>query len=171
MKRTLSLIEIDWVGPYSLEGVGAFDGLPDRGLIAVYGTHPVFGDGALLYILDAAQDTFAVRIAQIGDWLSCLPSDPVAYLGRLGGTEPVDDAEWRALIDVAHRLEVFFHAPPWNARGVDAHGIEEPTVVLNLGRRHRLAMEVSTLWNQSAWDPKASSWRPYGSVVEEDNCD
>jgi hypothetical protein len=161
-QRTLQLIEAVWDGPYTQAQLAALGAAHDRGLIVIYGSHPVFGDDALLYIDEARAASFAERILRIDRWLKLLPSEPTFYVGRLGGDKPVSDAEWTDMIEAAHRLLVFFHAPPWNSHGIDHHRVNQPTVVINLGRRHRLALEVSTLWDQSAWDPERADWRPYG---------
>ncbi len=168
-QRVLNLIEIEWRGPFTQAEMAELIEPHDRGVLAIYGSHPVFGDDALLYIDEAREGAFAERLSRIEHWLRFLPSKPTFFIGRLGGTDPVDVATWHGAIDVAHRMLVFFHAPPWNSRGVDHHGVSEPTVVLNLGRRHRIQLEVSTLWDQSAWDPARPDWRPFGTGQQKDD--
>ncbi len=167
----MRIIEVLWSGPCTEEQVAAMNGASDRGLIAIYGSHPVFGSDALLFVdgtenpSDDEDDVerFADRIRRIRPWLDLLPSEPSIYLGRLGGTDPVTGEQWSSAISAAMRLTTFFHAPPWNARHVDHHRVVHPTVVVHLGRRHRLALEVSTLWDQSAWTPDSEEWKPFGS--------
>ena len=169
--ETLRIIEILWSGAHTVADVHEMTGASDRGLLAIYGSHPVFGDDALLFIdgtgstsgADAAPETFAERLNRIGPWIALLPSEATIYVGRLGGTRPVGEAPWAQAISDATRLTTFFHAPPWNGRHVDHHRVQQPTVVLNLGRRHRLAMEVSTLWDQSAWTPETEQWMPFST--------
>ena len=165
-QRTLRIIEIAWSGPYTCEATRAFGAPHDLGLLAIYGSHPVFGDDALLYLDEARDAPFARRVERVAHWTALLPSEPDVYLGRLGGVEPVPEAVWHDCIRDAYRLLVFFHSPPWNSRGIDHHRVAEPTAVLNLGRRHRLALEVSNLWDLSAWVPGSTRWRPYGATFE-----
>ncbi len=165
----IDVIEIAWAGPYTMEEVAVLDRPEDHGVVAIFGTHPVFGDDALLYIDGASDQTFAERASRVRPWHKHLPSKPTVYLGRLGGVDSPAHAEWREQIQRAARLLVFFHAPPWNARGVDHHAVTTPTVVLNVGRRHRLQLEVSTLWDQSAYDPDGGPWRTFApSPPDED---
>lgn len=163
VQRTSELIEVAWSGPHEPAEVEALNGVLDFGLIAIYGSHPVFGPDALLYVDEAREHPFGARMRRVEPWTRHLPSAPSVYLGRLGGPDSPTLDEWRDAIDRAYRLVTFFHAPPWNSRGLDHHGVlGRPTTVLNVGRRHRLAMEVSTAWDESAWDPKGTLWRPYG---------
>ena len=174
--ETLRIIEVLWSGPYTADEIQELNGLEDRGLMAIYGSHPVFGDDALLFIdgtesgrqPDAAADTFSARVSRIEPWLGLLPSAAQFYTGRLGGTAPVSEEAWAQGIAEATRLNTFFHAPPWNGRHVDHHRVLKPTAILNLGRRHRLAMEVSTLWDQSAWAPGADEWQPFATAAPGD---
>lgn len=160
-KKTVTLIELAWSGPYTTQEVLEFTSPEHLGILQVYGTHPVFGDDALLCLDVARRDTFASRIGRIMGWLRFLPSEPTFYLGRPGGTEPVDATALDGLIDTAAKLNVYFHAPPWNGAGVNAHDVTEPTVVLNMGHRHRLQLEVSNLWDHSRWEPGSTDWKPY----------
>ena len=166
-ETTLRLIEIAWTGPHTQAEVAALRGDGDRGVLQVYGSHAVFGDDALLFIGKAFEMRFGGAVAALTPWLRFLPSEPVFYLGRLGGLSPVDEASWERLTDAAERLLVFFHSPPWCSRGIDRHEVAEPTVVLNLGKSHRLAIEVSTLWSTSRWDPDGGAWQPYAPLTRE----
>lgn len=161
---TLRLIEVAWAGPISADEITHLGAVHDLGVLAIYGSHPVFGDDALLYIDEAREAPFASRLDRIGHWLKFLPSEPRFYVGRLGGIDALDEDEWQAQINDAYRMLMFFHAPPWNSRGIDHHQVGTPTVVLNMGRRHRLQLEVSTLWDQSQWDPAVGLWRPFGAL-------
>ena len=164
----LRLIEIAWSGPHTRAECLALRGPGDRGVIQVYGTHPVFGDDSLLFIGRGFEMRFGGAVEALEPWLRFLPSEPAFYLGRLGAAAPVDEAAWSALTEAAERLLVFFHSPPWNSKGVDQHGVAEPTLVLNLGRSHRLAIEVSTLWSTSSWDPDGGPWRPFEPLPREE---
>ena len=156
--RTIRIIEISWSGPHSPSEVAALCSDADRGLLAFYGTHPVFGADALLYLDEAREAAFAQRLERVGAWTRYLPTEPQLYIGRLGGPTQVSPEEHLEAIRVAHRLLCFFHSPPWNSREIDHHQISELTAVLNLGHRHRLALEVSNLWDLSAWEPGSEKW-------------
>jgi hypothetical protein len=160
-KQTLEVIEVAWSGPFSSAQVRAMGTATDRGLLAIYGSHPVFGADALLYIDEARDAPFAHRLARVEPWLKHLPSEPTIYVGRLGGTDAASWDGWLEDILRAYRLAVFFHSPPWNTVGVNHHGLTSATVLLNVGRRHRLALEVSTLWDLSAFDPTGGPWHPF----------
>jgi hypothetical protein len=122
----------------------------------------VFGGDALLCIDAATEGTFSERVLRIQSWFKhTVPSAPQVYVGRLGGTDDIEEEEWRGLISDASRMLLFFHAPPWNSHGINHHQVAESTVVLNHGLRHRLALEVSNLWDQSSWDPDSEDWKPY----------
>ena len=166
MIESLDVVEVAWTGPYRFEDIAGAGADSDRGLLAVYGSHPVFGADALLYIDEAREAPFAARLDRLRPWLLHLPTDATFYVGQLGGRDALGWPEWLDAIQRAYRLAVFFHSPPWNSQGVNHHGVEVPTVLLNVGRRHRLALEVSTLWDRSAYAPGAESallsgWRPY----------
>ena len=45
-----TLINIEWDGPYSLEKVVQLKEPTDKGVYQIYGGHPVYGAGVLLYI-------------------------------------------------------------------------------------------------------------------------
>jgi hypothetical protein len=55
------IIHIDWEGPQSLDAVAKLDGSTDRGVYQIYGSHPVYGSGVLLYI-GRTRGTFAERV-------------------------------------------------------------------------------------------------------------
>lgn len=160
------VIEIAWSGPHTEAEVAQLDSAVDRGVVQVYATHPVFGPDALVYVDEAREAPFASGLARIEHWLRFLGSEPRFYVGRFGGEKPVADEVWHGLIADAYALLVYTHAPPWNSRGVNSHAIVEPTVVVNVGRRHRMMTEVSNLWDRSRWDPRDTAWRPFGSPTE-----
>ena len=56
-------INIHWRGPHSYEDVRGMDGEADRGLYQIYGTHPVYGAGTLLYIGRTWENTFRERFS------------------------------------------------------------------------------------------------------------
>jgi hypothetical protein len=164
---TVRVIEVLWEGPLTLTEALALNAPDDRGVLQIYGSHPVFGDDALLCIDKAGDTPIGERVGRLEQWFGQLPTQPAIYVGRLGGGDTVDADGWHEQIKTAARLLTFYHSPPWNSDGVDAHGVREPVVVLNLGRRHRLSYEVSTIWNLTQWTPDSDEWRPYGQSKPE----
>ncbi len=160
------VIEIKWEGPCSIEEVinKAPKAGSDCGVYQIYGTHNIFGPNSLLYI-GKAPDSFRDRISgHQEDWIGWEASEVQVYLGRLGGvdTMPKDRwHEWEKKIDRAERLLIYYCSPPYNSSGKKSHGITEPTIVFNYGRRNCLPMEVSTLYEESNYVLNRSSWKEY----------
>ncbi len=162
-RKTTNVIEIEWSGPFFSDGLAELNGPGDKGLLQVYGTHPVFGQDSLLYIDATGAGTFSTALERISRWVSCLPSQVSFYVGRLGSAQPLDIEEWEKDLAAAQRLLEFFHSPPWNSKAINHHGVTESTLVLNLGQRHRMSLEVSTMWDESMWAPGEVVWKPYRS--------
>jgi hypothetical protein len=75
------IVDIQWEGPYPLSALGKLsDPARDRGLYQIYGHHPVYGQGALLYIGKALEQTFGLEI-------------PTTGFGNPGGNEDTDNVE------------------------------------------------------------------------------
>lgn len=79
------------------------------------------------------------------------------------GIEPMAKrkwSQWNDQIDRAERLLIFFCSPPYNSKWLKGHGdMPRPTVVLNFMRKHRLPVEVSTLYMSTHCG--SSGWNPY----------
>jgi hypothetical protein len=164
----LHTIEIHWDGPISVEDVlkKANRG-EDYGLYQLYGTHNVLGPDTLLYIGKAEANTFAERIAShVTEWIDWEASPIRVYLGRLGGVVPArkmgdEWKDWEDGISRAERLLIYFCAPPYNSQGLKNHGVMNPTIVLNYHRRHRLPVEVSTLYDASSYVTQRQQWKAF----------
>ena len=63
-----TLINIEWDGPYSLEKVVQLKEPTDKGVYQIYGGHPVYGAGVLLYIGLTADQTFGERLPREECW-------------------------------------------------------------------------------------------------------
>ena len=73
-QETILELSIEWSGPYSITQVRKefnrggsppeYNG-PDYGLYQIYGRHILGGDGTLLYIGKAIQQTFSARISDV----------------------------------------------------------------------------------------------------------
>jgi hypothetical protein len=106
----------------------------------------------LLYIGQAKDQTFAVRIAQHRkEWLDWQYSEPEIYVGRLGGINKLKNDQWHTYINMAEKLLIYFSNPPYNSQCLGEYGNFSNTVVINLGRKHRLPIEVSTFYKDSKY--------------------
>ncbi|MCW1885623.1 hypothetical protein OKA04_12865 [Luteolibacter flavescens] len=115
-----TIIHIDWSGPYSLDDVAKFNGPEDWGVYQIYGSHPVYGSGALLYIGKTESDPsgFAGRVPRSAGWSHLNPDSAriEIYLGRLFGLTMPDNATWERYIGYAERLLIYAHTPARNLR-------------------------------------------------------
>jgi hypothetical protein len=148
------IIEIGWEGPISLDETNKLFNPEDYGIYQIYGTHNLFGSESLLYIGKASQQTFAKRLSQHECWTRNEISEIKLYLGRLGGKENQVTEEWERQIDLAEKLLIFYCSPPYNTQNINWYGdIDVHTIVLNLGKKNKLPLEVSTFWEESSfWD-------------------
>jgi len=164
----LRVVEIRWDGPISVEDVlRTANHEADYGVYQLYGTHNVLGPDTLLYIGKVEANTFAERIAShAAEWIDWEASPIRVYLGRLGGLVPAQKIggewkNWEDGISRAERLLIYFCAPPYNSQGLKSHGVTNPTVVLNYHRRHRLPVEVSTLYDTSSYSTQREQWKTF----------
>ena len=139
------IIHIDWSGPHTFAEVASFDGPTDFGIYQVYGAHHVYGSDVLLYIGQAAIQTFAVRFAQ---HLWCPGNHDAArlqiYVGRLFGGPTPDNPTWEHHIDMAERLLIQAHKPAENSQKELVRGLDLAHVhVLNWSQYRDLLPEVS----------------------------
>ncbi len=142
-------IHIDWSGPHSLDAVSKFNGATDYGVYQVYGTHPVYGSGVLLYIGRTTEQTFGVRLSQEEKgWLANPDSGHVeVYVGRLWGSKTPAYETWRRHIVFAERLLINAHEPALNAQKELKALEQEPELqwvhVINWHQYRDLQPEVS----------------------------
>ncbi len=140
------IIHIDWSGPYTLEEVSHLNGPTDFGVYQIYGGHPVYGSGVLLYIgLDEWQ-TFAQRLSQHG-W--CHTNQDAGrlevHVGRLFGLTTPDCDTWNRYIRLAELLLIHAHRPAWNSQ-MELKSLEPElrrVHVVNWQRYRSLMPEVS----------------------------
>jgi hypothetical protein len=145
----MTIIEIEWSGPYTYKEVLNFNKKADYGIYQIYGTHTIFGENSLLYIGKAQDQTFGTRISQHEVWFNEELSELKFFIGRLGGIKPTTEKEWAQGINDAEKLLIFFSSPPYNSQNLNDYGDVSGTIVLNFGKRNRLPMEVSTLYYES----------------------
>lgn len=115
------------------------------GLYQIYGEHPVFGAGALLYIGRARERTFQMRIAEHQhDWL-CREQGVAIRRGRLRAGDYGRGAGWQKLVTEAEALLIYWHAPPYNSQNINNYR-GRPLCIQNAGDRGALAIELTSLW-------------------------
>jgi hypothetical protein len=167
LTKDAEVIEIQWEGPTPFTRLQDYNRDADYGVYQIYGTHAIFGSDTLLYIGKAERRTFAQRLADHERvWVDWEPSTLQVYLGRLGGLQPTHDQggewkEWENQIDRVERLLVFFCTPPYNSKGLNGPVSMRPTIVLNYGLRHRLPLEVSSLYEDGEYASHRDLWKPY----------
>lgn len=158
-------IHVQWEGPLSMQDVKQlFNKSKDRGLYQVYGHHPVYGSGALLYV-GQTKESFAERIVS-ENWLGGSMEDPThveVYVGRLKGEIVPPKDEWDKQIDLAEKLLIHAHGPAYNSRNIMSCESDREicsTRVFNWGSRRALNPEVSgTSWTSAS--SKFTNYRVY----------
>ena len=141
-------IHIDWQGPFALSQAMELQSSEDYGLYQFYGDHPVYGSSVLLYIGEAAKQTFGRRLSQ-HNWPAWIPSNTEIYVGRICTEMPIDDNEWERVIKLAERILLFSHSPAFNTTNLNRIGYKGDDVrVVNWGKRKSLFPEVSV----SRWE-------------------
>jgi len=143
-----TIIHIVWSDPIPYDKVPEFVLDTDFGIYSIYGTHPVRGGDALLYIGRARGGSFGWRVPQ-HEWQldSNVVGEVRVQLGRLAGIATPPDDAWNRQIDLAERLLIFAHQPPLNQRlGLGSLEPELQSVhVCNWGVRGDILPEVSGL--------------------------
>lgn len=142
-------VRVEWGGPFSVEEVLRLNHEEkDYGLYQIYGRHVIFGEGALLYIGRAREQTFAARFRQHEmEWLS--KEEGVAVrVGRIASGdyahEPPNWPDWCQLLTDAEALEIYAHSPPYNASNISEYK-GQPLRVINIGERGSLLAECDSV--------------------------
>jgi hypothetical protein len=111
------------------------------GLYQVYGSHPLYGPGVLLYIGKAAEQTFRERIRQ-EEWEWGPDGQNVElYLGRIAvdpSAPPLDDEEWSFQVDAAEKLLIRAHGPAVNTSNKNSIPKELAGVIVYNWEKRRL---------------------------------
>lgn len=142
------LVRVRWAGPMSVDKAEALDDGADRGVYQIYGTHPVYGAGVLLYIGKATGQTFGTRLNQEGWSLPGMTEDPgnvQVYVGRVEEPRATGEEDRTRLISAVERLLIWAHGPAYNASGVSSEppdGVRDVRV-FNTGSYRSLNPEVS----------------------------
>lgn len=146
----MSVIHLQWDGPFTLQEVQEMNNNYDYGVYQVYGSHPVYGSDVLLYIGKASQRTFSVRLQEHEQFLYNQDAGNIRYyIGRLAGVQTPADPEWEHQIDMVETLLIHSHWPAANSRNIQTLGGHAAEIadahVLNWGQRRSLLSEVSGL--------------------------
>ena len=165
----MTVIHLQWDGPFTLEEVRELNADHDYGIYQVYGSHPVYGSDVLLYIGKASDQTFSVRLNQEAWHYNEDAGNVRYYVGRLAGERTPREAQWAHQIDLVETLLIHSHWPAANSRSIQTlgkHTTEMADVhVLNWGQQRSLLREVSGLMLTDRYDV-ISNYHCYG---DEDN--
>ena len=138
-------IHIAWRGPFSLSEAKE-ESKFNSGIYQYYGTHPVYGPDALLYLGKASDGTIDSRL---NDHIHELwSSDPVKlYIGNIISEEKLSDQEWVSQIEKAEKILIYTHTPAWNSSNIKSVKYDElmDIHILNWGYRGKLLPEVSSV--------------------------
>lgn len=146
MNKNVEVITVWWEGPCDIASAyECNESDKDYGVYQVYGNHPVYGSGTLVYIGMADKQTFGRRLSQ-EDWdlWDCGDHSFTVRLGRLCGETPSDDAWSKQIADV-EALLILANWPAANSRGIidsDRPGLDN-LLVLNKGDYGLLLPEVA----------------------------
>jgi hypothetical protein len=117
------IVHIDWDGPFSIKEVQSKNGKDDYGVYQIYGNHPIYGYGVLLYIGKAVDQTFGQRINQEEEkgskWLSDKDYRRVEiYTGTVDENET--GMEWETVTDLVEKLLIYSHQPACNSSSINS---------------------------------------------------
>ncbi len=133
MNTEIENIRIEWDGPYNLMDIGydeetgkyktkdisLNDDCKDFGIYQVYGCHPIYGNDVLLYIGQAAKQTFSKRLSQEAWEFNVDHKHIQFYVGRLFSEhQPSSEEIWDKMIDISERMLIFAHEPARNSSNI-----------------------------------------------------
>jgi hypothetical protein len=144
-----TIYDVRWEGPFDWEQHGSV--LRDQHVLyAIYGTHPVYGPGSLLYI--GRTERVGGKRLNEHDWWVKDESDKVCfYLGSIG--EFKSWAHWDSikeygpqdakLVEAIETLLIHAHQPAYNSRGLQEPPSFHNIRVFNSGKYATLLSECS----------------------------
>lgn len=160
----MTLIEIEWKGPFSIEEITSLNSDTDYGIYQIYGTHNILGTDVLLYVGQACEQTFGIRLPQ-RDYITWDFPEYRIYTGKLGSAQTVTMQDWNEQINFAEQILIDYCQPPYNSHllnGLSA-GIPNDINLLNFGKRHKLPFSITTSWRVSSHN--AGLWKPYSNKM------
>lgn len=144
MKREeITFARINWKKFGNLKRALGSDWASGFGLYQIYGRHIVFGEGSLLYVGRASEQTLGERIGQHSKWLE-EEQDVVIHLGSLNKDDYGGGSSWSKLNAEAEALTIYWHSPPYNSQNINRYG-GRPLCVQNTGERGSLLPEYTSL--------------------------
>ena len=160
----MQIIEINWLGPFSIDQIKGFDSDIDYGVYQIYGNHSVMGENQLLYIGKSQQRTFSVRIPEHSDFINYDYHDYKIYIGRLGNDNVCSELTWNDLIDKAERILIDYCQPSFNSQINNLiNDLKDDIVLLNHNKRYKIPFTISTIWKQSS--NSKGTWKPYSNKM------
>jgi hypothetical protein len=146
-QETTLELNVEWAGPHSITdvlkefnrgGVAPDYNGPDYGLYQIYGRHILGGDGTLLYIGKAIQQTFSSRFTAHRSWIE--KEDGISiYLDRAYDQKrhsPGLDNEWSVWVkdlSIAECVLIYKYSPNYNSVSITEPPVLSPygAVILN----------------------------------------
>jgi hypothetical protein len=146
MKKKIEskFVHIKWTGPFKLDEVKEMNRKDDSGVYQIYGNHPIYGFGILLYIGKAVEQTFGHRIQQEISWLKDKDNWPIEiYIGKVDESETNFKRE--ELTNLVEQLLIYSHQPACNSSNIGKipHEKLRDLHILNWDLRRDLLPEVS----------------------------
>jgi len=142
------IVHIEWDGPFKIEQAKEKNGKDDYGVYQIYGNHPIYGYGVLLYIGKAVDQTFGERIKQEEEkgskWLADKDCWPIEiYTGDVDESET--GMEWEVVTDLVEKLLIYSHQPACNSSSIGSISDKDlrDIHILNWELRRNLLPEVS----------------------------
>jgi len=147
-REPLKRVVVDWTGPFTPAQI-AEEEQRDNGLYQVYGRHPVFGPGSLLYVGETKKQGFAARLGQHQGWMNDGEHGKVeVYLGVVDSDDSeLLDGDLDATIEAVEAFVIWWHSPPYNSKYISAHK-GHPLWVQHRGSRGSLHAEQTTGWGK-----------------------
>jgi hypothetical protein len=152
----VTVINIEWeIIPFNFEVIKTKNSKSDYGIYQIYGHHPAYGQNALLYIGQANEQKFGVRLNERWEFIESCAIPKHIRLGRFLKPKNNNEEEawlqshWGELISDVETILIKSHAPAFNKK--DNTGLFEPghfnkdILILNWGDRGALLPEVSSV--------------------------
>lgn len=143
---------VEWSGPYSYDEIihntkkKNYDVTPDNfGLYQIYGAHPLYGNGVLIYIGKTIKP-FSKRLKGRGIILHNIDSENIQiYLGRVFNDNTAKNDNVHGDILRAESLLIHYHRPAHNSSNINTlQYANEDIRVINIGCYRDLHIEIST---------------------------
>jgi hypothetical protein len=127
-------------------------------LYALYGSHPVYGQNALLYI-GMTERGVGIRLSEHADWIED-ESDQikirVASMGEITSWEGWDEEDRyprakREDVEAAEALLIYAHQPAYNTRNKESLEKARAIRIFNTGKYGSLLPEISCRYFSDNW--------------------